>query len=448
VEEEETGMAKRTFRTCIAVAALTIGLAACTAGTTEQKAAPAAPGKKATGEVTMWHFFSGREAKAIAEVVADFEKKFPDINVEVRSEQDDEKMRQAIAAGKGPDVGISYSTAVVGSFCSTGAFQDLQPWMKRDGVSADIFPTLVRDYTEFDGVRCAMPMLADAYGLYYNKKLLADAGFDGPPQSAEQLTEMAKKLTKRDADGTIHVAGFVPTFGFYENTPEVMAPAWGAHWLDDQLDPQIADDPAWADMLQWQKELVDWYGVDNLNRFTAGIGQEFSADNAFQTGKVAMNLDGEWRNAFIADQAPDLEYGTAPFAGKPDLYGAGYVTGTIGGISRGSKNPEAAWELLKYLTTDTDAVVKLSNLLRNVPTTQAALDSPDLKTDSTFQPFIDIFSNPNSATTPATASGAEGYTGTMGDFTERWQQGKVSDLQSGLAEVDKQMTTDLSRSAP
>ena len=444
-------MGSGAFRTTIAVAAVSLALAGCTAGETQGQAAPADKGAKAEGTVALWHFFSGREADAIQEVIDDFETKFPDIDVEVRAEQDDEKMRQAIAAGKGPDVGVSYSTAIVGSFCSTGAFQDLSPWMERDGVSEDVFPELVRDYTEFDGTRCAMPMLADAYGLYYNKSLLAKAGFDGPPKSAEELTEMAKALTVRNPDGSIEVAGFVPTFGFYENSPEAMAPSWGAEWLDDDIEPQVADDPAWAAMLQWQKELIDWYGLKNLNKFTAGIGQEWSADNAFQKGKIAMNLDGEWRNAFIAAEAPDLEYGTAPFPGpadEPDLYGAGYVTGTIAGIPRGAANPEAAWALLKYLTTDTDAVVKLSNSLRNVPTTGESLSSPDLKVDENFQTFLDVFQHPQSATTPATAAGAEGYTGTMGDFTERWQQGKVADLEQGLKEVDEQMTTDLGRSAP
>ena len=190
---------------------LAAGLAACSAGEAQVQQGPDPEGGKAEGTVELWHFFSGREADAVAEVVADFEEKFPDIDVEVRPEQDDEKMRQAIAAGKGPDVGVSYSTAVVGSFCSTGAFQDLGPWLERDGVSEDIFPKLVRDYTEFDGVRCAMPMLADSFGLYYNKTLFEEAGLDGPPKTAEELTEMAKKLTKRKPDGTIEVAGFVPT---------------------------------------------------------------------------------------------------------------------------------------------------------------------------------------------------------------------------------------------
>lgn len=430
---------------------LAAGLAACSSGEAQVQQGPAPEGGKAEGTVELWHFFSGREADAVAEVVEEFEAKFPEITVEVRAEQDDEKMRQAIAAGKGPDVGVSYSTAVVGSFCSTGAFQDLGPWMERDGVSEDIFPQLVSDYTEFDGVRCAMPMLADAFGLYYNKTLFEEAGLDGPPQTAEELVEMAKKLTKRAPDGTIEVAGFVPTFGFYENTPSGFGAAWGAEWLNEDLDPQIAEDEDWAEMLKWQKELVDWYGLDNLNKFTAGIGQQWSADNAFQTGKIAMSLDGEYRNAFIAAEAPDLNYGTAPFPGpadKPELYGAGYVSGSIAGMPKGAENPEAAWELLKYLTTDTEALVNLSNSLRNIPTTQESLASPDLNTEENFQTFIDIFQHEHSITTPATRAGAEGYTGAMGNFTERWQQGLVPDLEQGLAEIDQQMTTDLQRSAP
>jgi multiple sugar transport system substrate-binding protein len=444
-------MSSGTFRRFAVVGALSLVLASCTAGGTDQTTAPATKGVKATGTVTMWHFFSGREAEAIQAVVDDFTTAHPEIKVEVRPEQDDEKMRQAIAAGKGPDLGVSYSTAVVGSFCSTGAFQDLTPWMKRDGVSPDIFPTMVRDYTTFKGVRCAMPMLADVYGLYYNKDLFAKAGYDAPPKTVEELADMAKKLTVRNADGSIKVAGFVPTFGFYENTPEALAPQWGATWLNDKFEPQIADDPAWADLLTWQKSLVDWYGLEKLNKFTAGIGQEWSADNAFETGKIAMVLDGEWRNAFIASEAPKLKYATAPFpvpAARSDLYGAGYVTGTIAGIPRGASNPEAAWELLKYLTTDTNALVKLSNSLRNVPTTQASLTSPDLKVDANFKTFLDIFQNAHSATIPATTAGAEGYTSGMLDFGEKWQQGKIPDLQKGLKEVDQQIATDLQRSAP
>ena len=91
----------------------------------------------------------------------------------------------------------------------------------------------------------------------------------------------------------------------------------------------------------WQKDLVDWYGYDKLEKFRAGLGDEFSADNAFQKGQVAMIIDGECRIAFLKDQAPDLDFGTAPFpvADASDRYGAGYVTGNIIGISKTPRTP-------------------------------------------------------------------------------------------------------------
>ena len=98
-------------------------------------------------------------------------------------------------------------------------------------------------------------------------------------------------------------------------------------------------------ILTWQKDLVDRLGYDKLQAFQAGLGQEFSADNAFQTGKVAMNLDGEYRTAFIDDQAPDLNYGTAPFPtaddSRPTATAPATSPATSSASRKGSKNPEA-----------------------------------------------------------------------------------------------------------
>ena len=64
--------------------------------------------------------------------------------------------------------------------------------------------------------------------------------------------------------------------------------------------------------MKWQKGLIDFYGYDKLRRWQAGAGEEFSASNAFERGKLAMAIDGEYRTAFIKAEHPDLDYGTAP----------------------------------------------------------------------------------------------------------------------------------------
>jgi multiple sugar transport system substrate-binding protein len=422
------------------VVAAALALTACGSGS-EDAAAPPPKGGKPAGNITFWHFFTDREEEAIQGVVDDFEAANPDVHVTVKGGQDDEKMRQAIAAGKGPDVGLSYSTDIVGNFCTTGAWIDLAPWIARDKIDLDALLPIVRSYTEYDGKRCSMPMLADAYGLYYNKTLLQAAGYDAPPRTLSELDEMTVKLTSKKPDGSIDVAGFVPLLDFYENTSAHIAPSFGATWLTDDGKSNVGTDPDWKAMLEWQKSLADQIGPKELQRFNAGKGEEFSADNAFQTGKVAMMVDGEYRIAFIRDQSPDIDFGTAPFPvpdDQADRYGAGYVTGNIMGISKGSKNPEAAWALIKYLTLDDDAIIKLANGIKNVPTTQAALTSPDLEVDDQFKTFLDIFQNPGTETSPSTANGAV-YQTQFDDFVQKWQRGQVDDLEAGLAQVDEEI---------
>lgn len=421
----------------LALVAAALLLAACTPGAdTAGGIAPA--GQEPKGSIEFWHFFTDREAKAIDDAIARFSDAHPDIDVNVTSGQDDAKMLQAISSGKGPDVGLSYSTDIVGKFCSSGAWRDLTPYIERDKVDLARFPETVRSYTSYHDRRCAMPFLADVYGLYYNKTLLARAGYTAPPKNMSELADMAKKLTKRAPDGTIEVAGYLPLLNFYEHTPQHVVPGWDAKWLTADERSAIGTDPRWAEMLTWHKDLVDWYGYDNLQRFTAGLGDEWSADNAFHRGRIAMAVDGEYRVAFLRDQAPEVDFGTAPLPvadDRPDRYGAGFVTGNVAGISANSKNPEAAWALIEYLTTETDSIVGLSNAIKNVPTTTDALASPDLDVDAEFQVFLDIFANPGTSTTPPNASGPK-YVEMTQEFVNGYLSGAEKDLTGGLTDLD------------
>ncbi|WP_433298744.1 ABC transporter substrate-binding protein [Actinoplanes sp. CA-030573] len=399
------------------------------------------PGTQVSGTVELWHFFTEREAAAIDQVIKDFQSTHPNIKVTVKPGQDDSKVTQAIGAGNGPDVGLSYSTDIVGKFCSSGAWVDLTPYINRDKTDLNQLNATTRQYTEFGGKRCAMPFLADAYGMYYNKDMFAKAGIAGPPKTLDELTEDAKKLTVKNPDGSLKTVGFLPLYDFYENAAAHLAPATGAKWLTEDGKSAVGTDPNWKTLLTWQKNLVDWYGYENLNKFRASLGDEFSADNAFQKGQVAINMDAEYRLAFLKDQAPKLKYGVAPIpTADPARYGGGYVTGNILGISKNAKNPEAAWELIKYLTTNDQAVTKLANLIKNVPTTQKAIADPTLNADADFKTFIDIFNNPNSATTPPSASGPA-YQETFGKFLTDYQAGKVKDLDAGLKTADQQINS-------
>ena len=173
--------------------------------------------------------------------------------------------------------------------------------------------------------------------------------------------------------------------GWYENAPVHWGPMWGAKWMNGDKSA-LADDPAWEEMARWQKKLVDWYGYDKLVKLAGGAGDEFSASNAFETGKVAMNLDGEYRIGFIKAEAPKLDFGTAPLpVSKPDLYGSGFVIGTIMGLPKGAKHADPAWLFLKYFSTDPTTLAQMSNGLQNIPSTLASLKSHGAQVDPQVQ---------------------------------------------------------------
>ncbi|WP_285725584.1 ABC transporter substrate-binding protein [Psychromicrobium xiongbiense] len=419
-----------------------LALTACGGiGTASSSQAAAAPSSDEKVTITVWSKFAGRELTAVNAVLDKFHQLHPNITVKSEGSQDDDKITQAIRGGNSPDVAISFTTDNIGQFCTSGSFQNLQPYLDRDKVDLNQIPQATRDYTSFQGNRCAMPMLADVYGLYYNKKMFEAAGISSPPKTMSELAADAKKLTQFNPDGSIKVAGFVPTPGFYENTIQTLAPQFGAVWRTNDGKSALSTNPAWSTMLNWQKDLTSFYGAGKLTQFTAAAGQEYSADNNFETGKTAMMVDGEFRTAFIDAEAPDLNYATAPFPvsdDHPELYGTAYTTGTIIGIPKGAKNAGAAWELVKYLSTNTDALVDLTNSLKNVPTTVDSAASPNLKVTPQFQTFLDLFKGGKLQNNPSSNNGGA-YLKVAQDFALKYVSGGASDLAAGLKDVDTQI---------
>jgi multiple sugar transport system substrate-binding protein len=404
--------------------------------------------------ITFWHGYSApNEVKGIEENVARFEDAYPNIHVNVVGNITDDKINQALRAGgpKAPDVVSSFTTDNVGQFCTSGTFADLTPFLEKDGIDMQAtFPAPMLDYTQYQGIRCALPLLGDSYGLYYNKGMFAAAGITSPPKTLSEFEDDALKLTKSDGDSYSQL-GFMPDYHGYETTITHYAAQWNPTYFDADGNSAVATDPLWKDVYNWQKHMVDVLGgYDKLEKYRTTFGDEWGAKNPFQTGQVAMALDGEWRAGFIEDADVDFKWGVAPFPvpdDQADTYGKGYLSGTIVGISSRSDKQNAAWEFVKYLTTDTDAVVSFANAIHNVPSTLAALKSPDLVKTQAVRTFIEIAQNPDSSTTPASPNGGA-YQLTLQDLGYDYESGKITDLQAGLEQAADQIDTDIDQASP
>ncbi|HEY6680471.1 MAG TPA: extracellular solute-binding protein [Actinomycetota bacterium] len=420
---------------------------------TEGGAASAGPSGEAPVTIQLWSFYSGGEFKKYCEVLQDFHKLYPWISIQHTGGKSDQDIYRAYNSDTAPDMMISPGPDNVAKFCTSGAYTDLSTYLQTDNIDlTTIIPDAALRYTSYNGNQCSLPVLSDAYGMYYNKDMFQKAGISAPPKTLSELQADAKKLTVLNPDGSIKIAGFVPLQSFYESYALYMGPYSGGTWYDANGSSAFASDPSWASLLQWQQQFItDVYGPDGYHKLQeffsklGGADSEWSSAHGFETDQLAMTLDGEWRNAFIADDGSDVNYATAPFPvvdDKADLYGAGLIGGDVVGIPSNAQNPDAAWLLLKYLALDTQAEVKLSTVLKNVPTTFDSLKDPGLNNDEHFKTFLGIFGNQNSSFKPLTPIGSTDAD-LWSSFVDKWEAGGVPDLQQGLQDLATQIDNQL-----
>ncbi|MEU6419709.1 ABC transporter substrate-binding protein [Streptomyces spiralis] len=435
----------------VLTASLTASLALLATACTGQSNSGADDDASKDTTINFWHAWSApNEVEAVKSLIAGFEKAHPNIHVNVVGNMTDDKINQALRTGgdKAPDVISSFTTNNVGKFCSSGALVDLNPFFKKSDIDPETtFPKAMNEYTQFDGNRCTVPLLGDAYGLYYNKTAFAKAGIKAPPKTWSEFEADAKKLTVPDGDGYRQL-GFMPDYHGWESTTEHYFAQFSPTYFDASGKSNLAKDPAFEKGFTLQKKLVDELGgFQRLEKFRATLGDEWGPKHPFHTGQVAMQLDGEWRLGMAVDAKPKFEIGVAPLPVPDDQvsqYGKGYITGTIAGIAATSHKQNAAWEFVKYITTNTDAVVGFANDIHNVPSTLAALKSPKLKYDPRFKTFLDIAADPNSTTTPASINGGQ-YLVTIQQFGYDYESGKATDLKAGLKKTAAQIDTDIAQ---
>ena len=123
-----------------------------------------------------------------------------------------EKFLVMIAGGVSPDV-LDLPTHGAGSAVADGLFLDLRPYLTRERRLADKFPKPMLDaLTSPDGTLFMLPIEAYSIVTWYNLDMLNGAGLTPPAQLGQKwnwdtMREYGRKLTKRNADGSVQVWG-------------------------------------------------------------------------------------------------------------------------------------------------------------------------------------------------------------------------------------------------
>jgi multiple sugar transport system substrate-binding protein len=242
------------------------------------------------------------------------------------------------------------------------------------------------------------PTEVQTYALYYNKRLLREAGIARPPRTWRELEEAAYRTARRDRYGNTLVQGFgLSTYDDSTTVGQTLAllnAAGGAFVSADGRSTAI-DSPAGRAVFDLEHRLV----------VKGASAPGVNVYKAFQSGQVAMVVSaGWWTGSLKTEMGKDYrDVGVAPLpVPEADDRRATLSTGFMLGVNTASEHPREAWEFLRWLNTEKVRVksagkgataTRMSSLQVSVGSlTGRADDMRTLlseRTDPNLRPFLD-----------------------------------------------------------
>jgi len=221
-----------------------------------------------------------------------------------------------------------------------------------------------------DGKRYGLPKDFDTVAVFYNKKMLADAGVAESalasatwnPQDGGTYEQIIARLTvdKNGKHGNepgfdkSHVA--VYGLGLDENNGNgVGQQMWSMYalstgWTYTDKNPWGRsfryDDPRFQQTIGWYRGLIAKGYMPSLAIARSGV----SVNDAFGAGKYALSTNGSWMIGSYFGYK-NVKVGVAPTPVGPTGQRASIFNGLADAIYAGTKNKEAAWRWVKYLAS-------------------------------------------------------------------------------------------------
>lgn len=208
----------------------------------------------------------------------------------------------------------------------------------------DFIPSLVDAFT-FDGKVYGIPKDFNTLGMFYNKGLFDAAGLDYPTDdwTWDDLKSAAAQLTDlSDPDKPVYGFCTPPDPGRF---PVFVFQNGGTVMNADDTDTDLESDEAVG-----AAEFYTSFRTDKTGAIPADLGEGWQG-TLFGKGQCAMVYEGGWLIPYLRDSFPTTQYGVVlPPAGPG---GEGNLIFTVAwGISKNTKNPEAAWRVVEFLTNE------------------------------------------------------------------------------------------------
>ncbi|WP_165990217.1 ABC transporter substrate-binding protein [Streptomyces sp. YIM 98790] len=201
-----------------------------------------------------------------------------------------DRIQEAVRTGNGPDVlniGNTWSTSLqeTGAFLTLGLLE-----LEAIGGAEKFLPSSMAATGPRYEDPIAVPLYGQAYGLYYNTRMFAEAGIEEPPATWDEFVEVAEELTRdTDGDGVPDQWGITlggADVGVNSHFAFILGRQHGGSLFADDGTPQFDSEPQVAAVKRYIDLLAEHRVVDPAD---ATI-QNFDSNQAFADGKAAMTI--------------------------------------------------------------------------------------------------------------------------------------------------------------
>ena len=258
------------------------------------------------------------------------------------------RFQTLLVSGTAPDIWMSAGMYASNQYVEQGVWKDLTQLITRDKIDLGQYfqPTL--DASTFQGKRYGLPVAMFTDAVIYNVDLFNQAGLPAPPHDYndtswtwEKYLDYGKKLTK-DTNG--------------DGIPEI----WGIDGIG-HLDTVAASFGSFPFSPDFRKAQYDSPGVVKAYELARDIQFKYHVSPSYQE-RVSLNLGGIAFDRGVAGMLIDFTTRAGNYVNRKDLNFdlAAKPRGPAGpkvllylntvNIINDGPNPEAAWELVKYLS--------------------------------------------------------------------------------------------------
>lgn len=292
--------------------------------------------------LTLWHSYNNDETRVFNAILADYQKQNPAIKIIAERVPFDgllPKLTSAAIAHRTPDIArvdighiprLAWGRAIepLDRFGAAAVIQSLH------GMAANV--AAVRLPAASAPQVFAIPDQLTTVALYYNKRLMADAGLK-PPANTRELLQMGAELRNR---GKSHKA-FAMNASLWWMMPWLFL--HDAQILSEDLSHCLLNSGEAIAALEYLRQL---YAAGSEGG--AWLSGAVNPDQGFLTGRYAMLLSGPWNLQTFRS----VPFGVTLVPGHGKVRSASNIGGSAMVIFARSQLKEESFRLLQYLVSE------------------------------------------------------------------------------------------------